>query len=226
MKMTFTYSYILIFLFSCTVKNEPTYTQLKPNIYEINNQYFYSEKVHTYLIVLNDKVLLFDIPTYSKEIKDFITSFEKPAYAILSHGSCGISDGTLWQKEIGLKVYAHKADTNHPWLRMKPDVFFTEMPEFGENMEVIHTPGHSAGAICVLEKTSKSLFTGDTFYGDKNGGIRDFSNESPAEYENPSDRIESCKKLLNYDFEAVYPFHYEIISKSGTKKLTEFLKDL
>ena len=207
------------------MKNEAVYTQLKPNIYVINNQYFYGEKVHTYLIELDDKVLLFDIPTYSKEIKDFITSFKKPAYAIISHGSCGISDGTRWQGEIGLKVYAHKADTNHPWLKMKPDVLFTEMPEFGKNIEVIHTPGHSAGAVCVLEKSSKSLFTGDTFYGNDNDEIRDFSKENPADYENPSDRIVSCKKLLNYDFKGVYPFHYEIIDKGGKEKLTEYLKD-
>ena len=207
------------------MKNDPVYTQLQPNIYKINNQYFYSEKVHTYLIELNDKVLLFDIPTYSKEVEDFITSFNKPAYAILSHGSCGISDGTQWQEKIGLKVYAHKADTNHPWLRMTPDIFFTEIPDFGESIEVIHTPGHSAGAICVLEKSSKSLLTGDTFYGNKNGEIRDFSKENPADYENPADRIESCKKLLEYDFENVYPFHYEIIEGDGKEKLTKYLND-
>jgi len=207
------------------MKSEPTYTQLHRNIYEINNQYFYGEKVHTYLIELDDKVLLFDIPTHSKETEDFITSFEKPVFAILSHGSCGISDGTKWQNEIGLKVYAHKADTNHPWLRMNPNVFFLDMPEFGENIEVIHTPGHSAGSICVLETHTKSLFTGDTFYGDKNGNVKDFNKESSADYENPSNRIESCKNLLNYDFENVYPFHYEIMKGNSKEKLREYLMD-
>ncbi|WP_343488435.1 MBL fold metallo-hydrolase [Allomuricauda sp. d1] len=205
------------------MQKESIYKKLQPNIYEINNQYFYGEKVHTYLIELEDTVLLFDIPTYSIAVRKFITSFNKPVAAILSHGSCGISDGTKWQSEIGLVVYAHKADTKHPWLRMKPDVFFTEIPIFGDNIQVIHTPGHSDGAICLLEKTSKSLFTGDTFYGDKMGGIRDFTDEIPADYENPSERIKSCKKLLNYDFENVYPFHYEIIEENAKEKLTEYL---
>lgn len=222
--MIVTYFTILLFFSSCNMKNEPTYTKLQPDIYEINNQYFYSEKVHTYLIELENNVLLFDIPTYSKDIEDFITSFNKPASAIISHGSCGIADGTKWQEKIGLKVYAHKADIDHPWLKMKPDVFFTKMPVFGDNIEVIHTPGHSAGAICVLEKTSKSLFTGDTFYGDKNGEIKDFTQENPADYENPSDRIKSCKKLLRYDFDNIYPFHYEIIRGKGKELLTEYLK--
>jgi len=199
------------------------YTKLHDNIYEINEQYFYGSKVHTYLIELENKVLLFDIPTYSDAVKTFILSFNKPAYAIISHGSCGIEDGTKWQKEISLKVYAHKADESHPWIRMKPDVLFTDMPEFDESIEVIHTPGHSAGSICVLEKSSKSLFTGDTFYGNEKGEIRDFAKESQSYYENLDDRIQSCKELLEYDFDNVYPFHYEIISHEGKELLKEFL---
>jgi len=223
-KTAITYALFVFCLSSCGMGDDPVYRQLQPNIYEINNQYFYGERVHVYLIELEDKVLLFDIPTYSKEVEDFITSFEKPLFAIISHGSCGIEDGTEWQKKVGLKVYAHKADSNHPWLRMMPDVFFSVMPEFAENIEVIHTPGHSSGSICVLEKNSKSLFSGDTFYGDKNGNIRDFTRERPEDYENPSDRIQSCKSLLKYDFENIYPFHYQQIEGKGKELLKDYLK--
>lgn len=216
-------SYLI--LNSCQAKREKTFTKLQENIYEINNQYFYGEKVHSYLIELSDKVLLFDLPTYSDVVKKFILSFDKPAYAIISHGSCGIDDGTKWQREIGLKVYAHKYDENHPWIRMKPDVLFIEMPKFDNTIEVIHVPGHSAGSICVLEKKSKSLFSGDTFYGNENGKIRDFTKESQSDHENLEDRINSCKNLLEYDFENVYPFHYEIILKRGKQELKEFLTD-
>jgi len=182
---------------TCQPPQSSIYTQLHKHIYKINDQYFYAEKVHTYLINLEDKILLFDIPTYSDELEKFILSFNKPVVAILSHGSCGIEAGTKWQEAINLKVYAHQEDENHPWIRMKPDVLFTIAPEFGENIEVIHTPGHSAGSICVLDKSTKSLFTGDTF----------------------------CKSLLNYDFENVYPFHYEIIEDSGKQALETFLVD-
>jgi len=207
------------------MSQESTYTKLQENIYEINNQYYYGEKVHTYLIDLKDEILLFDIPTYSEEIKEFILSFNKPVNAILSHGSCGIEDGTKWQKEIGLKVYAHKNDETHPWIRMKPDVLFMQVPEFDKTIKVIHTPGHSAGSICVLETNSKSLFTGDTFYADKKGLIRDFTKERQSHYENLENRIQSCQKLLEYEFENIYPFHYEILLKEGKEKLSDFLKD-
>lgn len=210
---------------SCQVEQVEVFTKLQSNIYEINNQSFYGEKVHTYLIELTDKVLLFDIPTYSPEIEEFILSFDKPAYAIISHGSCGIADGTSWQEEIGLKVYAHFLDENHPWIRMKPDVLFKEVPKFDDSVQVIHTPGHSAGSICLLDLKSKTLFSGDTFYGNDQGGIRDFTKESQSDYENLADRIQSCKNLLNYDFDNVYPFHYNILHQHGKKTLSLFLMD-
>jgi len=202
------------------------HTQLHPHIYELNEQYFYSSKVHTYLLDLKNCILLFDLPTYSEALEKYLLSFDKPINAVLSHGSCGIEDGRIWQQKIGVKVYGHQADENHPWIRMKPDVLFVEMPVFGENVEVLHTPGHSAGSICLLETTTKSLFTGDTIYGDKEGKIRDIRKENYAEYENIEDRLVSCKSLLNYDFDNIYPFHYEILEKNGKELLQEYLNRL
>ena len=222
------HSFILTFTLlmnSCFAQKEELVTKLHKNIYTINNQYFYSEKVNVYLIELENRLLLFDIPTYTVELQKFIQSFEKPIDAILSHGSCGIKDGTIWQEKINITVYAHKADENHPWIRMKPDVLFTKIPEFADNIEVIHTPGHSAGAICVLEKNTKSLFTGDTFYANKEGKIMDFTKENQSSYENLEDRLRSSKELLKYDFVNVYPFHHHAILNAGKSELRNFLKD-
>lgn len=218
----------LIFLFiitSCQAQEKTVFTKLHENIYAINDQYFYGEHVHTYVIDLDNKLLLVDLPTYSSAVKAFILSFDKPVYAILSHGSCGIADGTRWQEEIGLRVYAHKQDETHPWIRMKPDVLFNEVPTFDESIEVIHTPGHSAGSICVLDQQTKSLFTGDTFYAGAQGDVRDFTQENQAAYENLDHRIESCRRLLTYDFEHVYPFHYHRMTGDAKQRLEQFLAD-
>ena len=216
---------IYLLFMSCSNAQDKVYTQHDDYTYEINSQYFYGEKVHTYLIDLPAQILLFDLPTYSKEVEEFIRSFNKPVLAIISHGSCGIADGSLWQEKIDLIIYGHSADKNHPWIRTNPDVLFTKVPEFDPNVEVIHTPGHSPGSICVLDKRTKSMFTGDTFYGNEKGEIRDFTLEQQASYENLEDRISSCKKLLAYEFDHVYPFHYEIIKKRGKSALTEYLLD-
>ena len=34
----------------------------------------------------------------------------------------------------------------------------------GRTLEVIHTPGHSPGSVCLLDKRNRILFTGDTFF--------------------------------------------------------------
>jgi len=49
--------------------------------------------------------------------------------------------------------------------------------------------------------------------------------ESQSYYEDLEDRIRSCKSLLNYDFENIYPFHYEIIESTGKQALATFLAD-
>jgi len=40
-----------------------------------------------------------------------------------------------------------------------------EIIELGERgLEIIHTPGHSPGSVCLLDKKKRLLFTGDTYY--------------------------------------------------------------
>ena len=34
----------------------------------------------------------------------------------------------------------------------------------GRTLEIIHTPGHSPGSVCLLDRENRVLFTGDTFY--------------------------------------------------------------
>lgn len=220
-------SFLIFFYANITYcMNNPTYTKLHENIYEINEQYFYSLKVHTYLIELNDIILLFDIPTYSNEVKEFILSFNKPAIALLSHGSCGIEDASTWQQEIELTVYAHQADEKHPWIRMVPDVFFTKVPHFDDDVEVIHVSGHSAGSVCLLHKPTSSLFTGDTIYGDETGAIRDVNKEQKREYEDLNDQLQSLHYLLQFNFNHIYPFHYNIIKDDAKQKLAAYLKKI
>ncbi len=50
---------------------------------------------------------------------------------------------------------------------VEPTVLFEEgaLIDLGDRtLEVIHTPGHSPGSICLLDKKNRILFTGDTFF--------------------------------------------------------------
>lgn len=198
-------------------------TKIKTNIYRFNDQFFYGEMVGTYLIALPDKIVLFDIPTYTKEIELHLRSYNKPLHAILSHGSCGIKDGEIWQKNLGLKIYLHALDIHHAWLELKPDSIYQIPPLIDTSIEIIHTPGHSAGSVCLLEKTHNVLFTGDTFGGTKNGAVRDFRKEN-HQYDDIPRRLHSCNKLLKYNFQSALPFHYEAILKNAKESLRNFIQ--
>jgi glyoxylase-like metal-dependent hydrolase (beta-lactamase superfamily II) len=72
-----------------------------------------------------------------------------------------------------------------------------------ENVEVIHTPGHSKGSICLYFKNDKVLFSGDTLFSDGVGRTDLYSS-------NINELNESLKKLmLLHDDVLVYPGHDE-----------------
>jgi len=54
--------------------------------------------------------------------------------------------------------------------------------DLGEwKLEVLETPGHSLGSICLYEKTEKVLFSGDTVFPDGNIGRTDMYGGNTAE---------------------------------------------
>ncbi len=73
----------------------------------------------------------------------------------------------------------------------------------GANIEVIGTPGHTPGHICLYIAKDKALITGDTLMniGGKLDIVSDMYNNDPKEAR------ESLKKLKELDIEKVYCYH-------------------
>lgn len=193
--------------------------QVLPSIWRFDDQHFFSLEVGVYLIELNNEVVLFEIPSFSQENKDFVLSFSKPVKCYLSHGSTGIEAGEKWQQEIDLEIQLHKNDDGYSWLRIKPDVLFTERCKT-EEYEIIFTPGHTDGSVCLLHYSTRTLFTGDTLDGSRNE-IRDiYSSSHDDDFDQ---KIKSLRELLNYDFENILPFHYGMVIEGAKEKLEKAL---
>ncbi len=79
-----------------------------------------------------------------------------------------------------------------------------------EVITVIHTPGHTAGSICLLTENGE-LFTGDTLFRDGIGRT-DFPTG------NKKDMVRSLKKLISINFNEIYPGHGLIASKQDVEK--------
>lgn len=76
-----------------------------------------------------------------------------------------------------------------------------ELIDMGDvQMEVIHTPGHTPGAICLYEPDSKSLFSGDTIFCPGIGRYDLYGGDLNS-------LRSSITKLKTMDIESIYPGH-------------------
>ena len=84
----------------------------------------------------------------------------------------------------------------------------------GLSLEVIHTPGHTSGGICLYDKKKKILFTGDTVFPHGSFGRIDFPGGNAILLK------KSLKKLAELeDVEILLPGHMKPVLKNGKKHL-------
>ena len=84
-------------------------------------------------------------------------------------------------------------------------------------LEVIHTPGHTEGSICLYDRTKGILFTGDTIFADGIGRT-----DMPGG--NPADMEKSLQKILNLEkITTILPGHGEPVLTNARKVLEEII---
>ncbi len=66
--------------------------------------------------------------------------------------------------------------------------------------QIIHTPGHTCGSICILDTVKKVLFSGDTLFYDGYGRV-DLPSSAPKKME------KSLQEIAELDYETLCPGH-------------------
>jgi glyoxylase-like metal-dependent hydrolase (beta-lactamase superfamily II) len=138
--------------------------------------------------------------------------------------------GTIAEKS-GAEIGIHKADLegiNDEYLSVsvlfgdsapaaKPTITYEEGDKidigYGEYLEVIHTPGHSKGSICLYEPVSKSLFSGDTVFPGGGFGRMDFEGSEPDKMTG------SIEKLIKLGVKTLYPGHGAPTKGDGSNQI-------
>ena len=85
-------------------------------------------------------------------------------------------------------------------------------------LEVLETPGHSEGSICLYERTEKVLFSGDTVFPDGNIGRTDMYGGDTVKL------IKSIEKLTGLDVKTLYPGHMEITNRDVNRQIQTSLR--
>jgi hydroxyacylglutathione hydrolase len=70
-----------------------------------------------------------------------------------------------------------------------------------DGLEIVQTPGHTVGSICVWYPTDKILFSGDTLFTNKRTGRLDLPTSVPAGMQ------QSIMRLVDYNWKILCPGH-------------------
>jgi glyoxylase-like metal-dependent hydrolase (beta-lactamase superfamily II) len=160
---------------------------------------------------------------------------KQPHRIILTHRHYDhVGGATKLSKDLEAEVFIHELDADvveNADLRGTSADFFTskmdpvktthlkggETFETGEHrFEVIHTPGHTAGGMCLFDRSSGDLISGDTVFV---GGVGRWDLESG----NHQELVSSVRNLISLKPKAIYPGHGECASTDATTVIEDAL---
>jgi glyoxylase-like metal-dependent hydrolase (beta-lactamase superfamily II) len=182
--------------------------------------------------------LVVDTGLEAGSLSDFLSEHNlSPVAVVLTHGHADHIRGValLRDKFPGIKVYIHKLDSEmltgavSNLSLMEGIRFSTEPADFtleegdvveqaGIKLKVLHTPGHTAGGICLYSEEEGIVFSGDTLFC-AGVGRTDFPGGSMTRL------IKSIReKLLGLpDETVVYPGHGPVTTISQEKANNPYL---
>ena len=151
---------------------------------------------------------------------DYVNGFPglRLLYIIITHAHSDHLGGAMKIKErTGAQIVLHSAEARAADISAEKPVEEGDILALdGLCLEVIHTPGHSPGHLCILLREGGILFSGDHVLGMGTTAMRPPEGDM-AQY------IDSLRKLLDYDIKMICPGHGPPIT-APRRKLEELIQ--
>eukprot|EP00210_Caulerpa_lentillifera_P008013 g7652.t1 len=181
----------------------------------------------SYLIRRAHGNLLVDCPRFIPVLIKRLESMGGIDYIFITHKD-NIGDHEKWASYFNAKRIIHKHDVemstqsceiqldgNGPWS--------VGLNEDKNELEIIYTPGHTKGSICLLHKPSSTIFTGDHFA--YSGVIEGLSVFARFNHYSVDKQYENLLKLTEYNFVRVLPAHGRKIEVESSEAMNKLIRD-
>uniref|UniRef100_A0A0E0K797 Metallo-beta-lactamase domain-containing protein n=1 Tax=Oryza punctata TaxID=4537 RepID=A0A0E0K797_ORYPU len=114
----------------------------------------------SYLITHPHGNILVDSPRYTTKLADNIEKLGGARYMFLTHRD-DVADHRKWAERLKCERIIHSGDVEDVTADVEWKLTGNGPWDIGADFELIHTPGHTEGSVCLFYKPIKALFTGD-----------------------------------------------------------------
>jgi glyoxylase-like metal-dependent hydrolase (beta-lactamase superfamily II) len=153
--------------------------------------------------------VLMDSPRYHPGLAKRLKELGGVRYMVLSHRD-DVADHAKWAEELGCDRIIHKSEANRRQGTDQCETQLTgegpwQLPDGGDDVELLFTPGHTAGCISMLSKPQQALFTGDHLAYSRS--VDRLSIMRRYNWDSIDKQLDSVKGLLDHEFLHIFPGH-------------------
>ncbi|XP_071737175.1 uncharacterized protein [Rutidosis leptorrhynchoides] len=190
-----------------------------PGVYHCGYHSHKSYGAASYLIVHPEGNILIDSPRYTEKLACNIEKMGGARHMFLTHKD-DVADHKKWSERLRCERVLHSTEvnvlTNDVEIKLKGSGPWS----LGDDIQLIHTPGHTEGSVCLYYKPLKVLFTGDHLALEES----ELYISEKYNFYSVSIQLDSVAMLLELDFEWILPGHGRRVAFRNVEEKNTSLK--
>ncbi|KAI3709308.1 hypothetical protein L2E82_39068 [Cichorium intybus] len=183
---------------------------------------YHSDKSYgaaSYLIVHPEGNILIDSPRYTERLASNIENMGGARYMFLTHRG-SVADHKKWSERLGCTRILNSTEVNVSMRDVEMKLDGCGPWSLNDDIQLIHTPGHTVGSVCLFYKPLKVLFTGHHLAMEES----ELAIFERYNYYSVAIQLDSVAMLLELDFEWILPGHARRVVYKDVEEKNSSLK--